>query len=44
MGIGVDTLSPEDDKSKFAIHKLMLGNDKYMIENLNYNCRLLHPS
>ena len=35
VGIGIDTLSLDHGPSKdFATHKVMLGADKYMIENL----------
>jgi kynurenine formamidase len=35
VGIGIDTLSIDPGNSKdFAAHKLVLGADKYMIENL----------
>jgi kynurenine formamidase len=35
VGIGIDTLSLDNGPSKeFPVHKVMLGADKYMIENL----------
>jgi len=33
-GIGVDTLSPDRPDSGFPMHKLMLGNSKYIVENI----------
>lgn len=40
-GIGIDTLSPDCDLS-FPVHKLLLTNGKYIIENLA-NCHLMPP-
>ena len=34
VGIGIDTLSPDIDDSGFPVHKIMLENDKYSIENI----------
>lgn len=39
-GIGIDTLSPEVQCDDFPIHHLLLGNGKYILENLT-NCHLL---
>lgn len=33
-GIGIDTLSPDCDQKGFFVHACMLGNDKYIIENV----------
>ena len=34
-GVGIDTLSPDGgDATHFLVHHLILGNDKYIIENL----------
>ncbi len=38
-GIGIDTLSPDSDPT-FPVHKLLLSNGKYIVENLA-NCHLL---
>ncbi len=34
VGLGVDTLSPDINDSDFPVHKIMLGNNKYIIENI----------
>ena len=33
-GIGIDTLSPDTVNSHFEVHKIMLGNNKFIIENV----------
>ena len=33
-GIGIDTLSPDRPDSGFPVHQLLLGADKYIIENV----------
>lgn len=33
VGLGIDTLSPDNDK-EFPVHQLFLGYDKYLIENV----------
>ncbi|CAM9543286.1 unnamed protein product [Ectocarpus fasciculatus] len=33
-GIGIDTLSPDCDRSGFPVHRLILGAGKYIVENL----------
>lgn len=43
VGIAVDTLSPECTDSKFSLHHLLLGADKYIIENIA-NANLLPES
>lgn len=40
-GLGIDTLSPDCDLD-FPVHKLLLGNEKYIVENMA-NCHLLPP-
>ncbi len=40
-GIGIDTLSPDCDLD-FPVHKLILGKEKYIVENLA-NCHLMPP-
>lgn len=42
-GIGVDTLSPDQKESDYPVHKLILGADKYIIENVA-NAHLLPPT
>lgn len=32
-GLGIDTLSPDRPEDNFPIHKLFLGNGKYLVEN-----------
>ncbi len=34
VGIGIDTLSPDGSNMNFPVHKLLLGQGKYIIENL----------
>ena len=34
IGIGIDTLSPDGSNMQFPVHHLLLGADKYIIENL----------
>jgi len=34
VGIGIDTLSPDRPDTHFPVHNIMLGNDKYIIENI----------
>jgi kynurenine formamidase len=33
-GIGIDTLSPDCPSSGFPVHEIVLGNGKYIVENL----------
>ncbi|HJK87753.1 MAG TPA: cyclase family protein [Candidatus Megaira endosymbiont of Hartmannula sinica] len=33
-GIGIDTLSPDVPASGFPVHKIILGADKYIVENI----------
>jgi len=33
-GIGIDTLSPDRPEDGFPVHKILLGNGKYIIENV----------
>ena len=33
-GLGIDTLSPDRGDSQFPIHKMFLGENKYLLENL----------
>lgn len=33
-GLGVDTLSPDNPTQGFPVHRLILGNGKYLIENI----------
>ena len=33
-GIGIDTLSPDVPTSGFPVHKIILGADKYIVENI----------
>lgn len=40
-GLGIDTLSPDCDLA-FPVHKLLLGNGKYIVENMA-NCHLMPP-
>lgn len=42
-GIGIDTLSPDCPNSGFPVHELVLGNGKYIVENLA-SLNLLPPS
>lgn len=34
VGLGVDTLSPDNPAQGFPVHRLILGNGKYLIENI----------
>lgn len=34
-GIGIDTLSPDTPISNFPVHRIILGANKYIIENIN---------
>lgn len=34
VGIGIDTLSPDCDEKGSFVHKILLGSDKYIIENV----------
>ena len=43
VGIGMDSLSPDCLDLTFPVHHLLLGNGKYIIENLA-NCRSLPPT
>lgn len=38
-GIGIDTLSPDGDREQHPVHQLILGEGKYIVENL---CELHH--
>lgn len=33
-GLGIDTLSPDTPESGYPVHQIMLGNGKYLIENI----------
>ena len=45
VGIGIDTFSPDPGISqRFPVHHLLLGADKYIIENLSANLELLPPT
>ncbi|APJ05139.1 cyclase family protein [Silvanigrella aquatica] len=33
-GIGIDTLSPDTINSEFEVHQIMLGNNRFIIENV----------
>jgi len=37
VGVAIDTLSPDAADTDFPVHKLLLGKDKYIIENIA-NC------
>ena len=39
-GLGIDTLSPDRPKDGFPVHQHLLGNDKYIVENIA-NAQLL---
>ena len=41
-GIAIDTLSPDCSDASFSVHKLMLGEGKYIIENIA-NCSKVPP-
>lgn len=34
VGVGIDTLSPETGENGFEIHKLLLGANRYILENM----------
>ncbi|MCI5057750.1 MAG: cyclase family protein, partial [Flavobacteriales bacterium] len=34
VGLGIDTLSPDRPEDGFPVHHLILGADKYIIENI----------
>ncbi|HUX78268.1 MAG TPA: cyclase family protein [Alphaproteobacteria bacterium] len=34
VGLGIDTLSPDRPEDGFLVHKLILGADKYIVENI----------
>ncbi len=34
VGLGIDTLSPDSPHNKFAVHQLLLGAGKYIVENV----------
>jgi kynurenine formamidase len=34
VGLGVDTLSPDNESQGFPVHRLLLGANKYIIENV----------
>lgn len=40
VGVGIDTLSPDQHESDFAVHRLLLAHNVYIIENL-HNTHLL---
>lgn len=42
VGIGIDTLSPDGATDGFPVHQIMLGANKYIIENIA-NSQLLPP-
>lgn len=39
-GIGIDTLSPDRPESGFPVHQVILGADKYIIENIAHANRM----
>jgi len=39
-GLGIDTLSPDTEKSGFPVHQLLLSSGKIIIENMNNTDRL----
>lgn len=39
-GIGIDTLSPDCKDHNYEVHKLLLGADKYIIENISINSQV----
>lgn len=39
-GIGIDTLSPDCNDHSYEVHKLFLGADKYIIENICINSQI----
>ena len=34
IGLGIDTLSPDRPDNGFPVHKLILGEDKFIVENV----------
>lgn len=34
VGLGIDTLSPDNETDGFSVHRLVLGTGKYIIENI----------
>jgi kynurenine formamidase len=42
VGLGVDTLSPDLANSDYPVHKIILGNNKYIVENIA-NSHLMPP-
>lgn len=42
-GLGIDTLSPDRPESGFSVHHLLLGQDKFLIENIA-NAQYLPPT
>ena len=42
-GLGIDTLGPDTPESGYPVHQLMLGNGKYLLENIA-NANLLPPA
>ena len=43
VGLGVDTLSPDNEEDGFAVHQLILGSGKYIVENIA-NAALIPPT
>lgn len=43
VGLGIDTLSPDTEKSDFPVHQLLLSNGKIIIENM-HNTDQLKPT
>ncbi len=41
VGLGIDTLSPDCDEKGSFVHALILGANKYIIENINANAEKL---
>jgi kynurenine formamidase len=42
VGLGIDTLSPDNEADGFPVHRLVLGSGKYIIENIA-NAGLMPP-
>lgn len=42
VGIGIDTLSPDNEADGFSVHRLILGAGKYIVENVA-NAALISP-
>lgn len=42
VGIGIDTLSPDCSNSDYPVHRIFLGANKYIIENIG-DCSLMPP-